>query len=111
MRLRGYSEAYPTSDSLLGSVSWRARSRFKTYLVCRLRVCASSPSKPNRVVAKMEAGMKAACEKFNFAGANVFSGEPLTATKGPWFVKDAAFQVNPTAYALSCSSLSAHFRM
>ncbi len=40
--------------------------------------------------------MKAACEKFNFAGANVFSGEPLTTAKGPWFVRDPAFQVNST---------------
>ncbi len=38
--------------------------------------------------------MKAVCEKFNFAGANAFSGEPLTATNRPWFIKDAAFQVS-----------------
>ncbi len=40
--------------------------------------------------------MKLVCEKFNFAGANVFTGEPLTASKGPWFVRDPAFQVNIT---------------
>ncbi len=50
----------------------------------------------------MEAGMKAACEKFNFAGANVFSGEPLNTNNGPWFVKDAAFQVNSTCFVPIC---------
>ncbi len=46
--------------------------------------------------------MKAACDKFNFAGANAFTGDPLTSTKGPWFVKDAAFQVKKETRPIGC---------
>eukprot|EP01083_Nonionella_stella_P038568 104893_1 len=40
----------------------------------------------------MEKGMEDACAKFNFSGSNAFTGDPLTATKGPWFVKNPKCQ-------------------
>ncbi len=38
--------------------------------------------------------MQCACEKYDFAGSNVFKGDPMTSTEGPWYVKDSAFQVS-----------------
>ncbi len=41
--------------------------------------------------AALEKGMKCAVEKYGLAGSNVFTGEPLTATKGPSFASKPEF--------------------
>ncbi len=38
--------------------------------------------------------MQCASDKYNFAGANTFTGGPLTSVEGPWYVKDPEFQVS-----------------
>ncbi len=42
----------------------------------------------------MVKAMQCASEKYNFAGANAFSGDPLTSVEGPWYVRDPKFQVS-----------------
>ncbi len=37
--------------------------------------------------------MKCAADKYNFAGVNAFTGDPLTSVEGPWFVRDTEYQV------------------
>jgi hypothetical protein len=37
-------------------------------------------------------GMECAVKKYGFAGSNVFSGDPMTATKGPSYVADKKFE-------------------
>ncbi|MDD9946648.1 MAG: hypothetical protein OXU20_36720 [Myxococcales bacterium] len=42
-------------------------------------------------------GMECAVKKFGFAGSNVFSGNPMTATKGPSYLADKKFAGYATA--------------
>ena len=37
-------------------------------------------------------GMECAVKKYGFAGSNMFSGDPMTATKGPSYVADKKFE-------------------
>jgi hypothetical protein len=37
-------------------------------------------------------GMECAVKKFGYAGSNVFSGDPMTAAKGPSYVADSKFE-------------------
>ena len=40
----------------------------------------------------VKAGMQCVVKKFGYAGSNVFSGNPMTAAKGPSYVADAKFE-------------------
>lgn len=42
--------------------------------------------------AAVEKGMKCAVDKFELAGSNVFTGEPLTAAAGPSYAADPKFE-------------------
>jgi hypothetical protein len=42
-------------------------------------------------------GMQCVVKKFGYAGSNVFSGDPMTAAKGPSFVADKKFEGYVTA--------------
>jgi len=45
----------------------------------------------------LEKGMQCAVKKYGFAGSNVFTGDPMTTTKGPSVVADPKYQGYVTA--------------